>query len=153
MRTFSKSYGLAGARVGYAIGPTRIINSFNKVRNHFGMNRSAQAGALAALEDQPYLLNVNKKIISGKDRITSIARKNGLKALPSATNFVTIDCGGDGVFAKAVLEQLIVQGIFVRMPAVAPQNRCIRISSGTTADLDLLAVALPAALEAAKTYS
>ncbi len=52
---------------------------------------------------------------------------------------------------RQVLEQLIVQGIFVRMPAVAPQNRCIRISSGTTADLDLFAVALPAALEAAKT--
>ena len=150
MRTFSKSYGLAGARVGYAIGPTKVINSFNKVRNHFGMNRSAQAGALAALEDQAYLLNVTKKIIAGKDRIISIARKNGLKALPSATNFVTIDCGGDGVFAKSVLEQLIAQGIFVRMPFVAPQNRCIRISSGTTADLDLFAAALPGALEAAK---
>ena len=76
------------------------------------MNRSAQAGALAALEDQAYLLNVTKKIIAGKDRITSIARKNGLKALPSATNFVTIDCGGDGVFAKTGARAIDCAGYF-----------------------------------------
>ncbi|MEL7093143.1 MAG: aminotransferase class I/II-fold pyridoxal phosphate-dependent enzyme, partial [Pseudomonadota bacterium] len=52
LRTFSKAYGLAGARVGYALGPAALITAFNKVRNHFGMNRAAQAGALAALQDK-----------------------------------------------------------------------------------------------------
>jgi histidinol-phosphate aminotransferase len=59
---------------------------------------------------------------------------------------VTIDCGRDGVFAKAVLDGLIARGVFVRMPFVAPQNRCIRISCGTESDLDILAEALPEAL-------
>lgn len=150
MRTFSKVYGMAGARVGYAIGADEIIDAFNKVRNHFGMNRSAQAGALAALEDQAYLVDVAAKIDAAKDRIGEIARTNGLQVVPSATNFVAIDCGADGVFAKAVLDGLIAQGIFVRMPFAAPQNRCIRVSCGTDADLDLFAAALPIALETAK---
>ena len=52
MRTFSKDYGMAGARVGYALGAADLIGEFEKIRNHFGMNRAAQAGALAALGDQ-----------------------------------------------------------------------------------------------------
>ena len=57
-RTFSKAYGMAGARVGYAIAHEDIATAFNKVRNHFGVNRIAQAGALAALADQDYLASV-----------------------------------------------------------------------------------------------
>mmetsp|Transcript_27419 Transcript_27419/g.50464 ORF Transcript_27419/g.50464 Transcript_27419/m.50464 type:complete len:368 (-) Transcript_27419:333-1436(-) len=150
MRTFSKAYGMAGARVGYAIGAPEVISAFNKVRNHFGMNRSAQAGALAALQDHAYLADVIEKIEASRARIMTIAEANGLTCLPSATNFVAIDCGADGAFAKAVLDALIDQGIFVRMPFAAPQNRCIRISCGTPADLDLVADALPRALVAAK---
>jgi histidinol-phosphate aminotransferase len=150
MRTFSKVYGLAGARVGYAIGHPDLILAFNKVRNHFGMNRAAQAGALAALNDQPYLAKVQSQIAAARERISQIARDNGLTPLPSATNFVTIDCGHGAEFAKAVLDGLIARGIFVRMPFVAPQNRCIRISCGNDEMLDILAIALPAALEDAE---
>ena len=150
MRTFSKVYGLAGARVGYAIGHPDLIEAFHKVRNHFGMNRAAQAGALAALEDDSYLARVQQDILEARDRIAQIARDNGLTPLPSATNFVTIDCGRDAAFAKAVLDGLIARGIFVRMPFVAPQNRCIRVSCGTTAMLDAFAAALPAALKDAE---
>ncbi len=150
MRTFSKVYGMAGARVGYAIGASELILAFNKLRNHFGMNRAAQAGALAALADGAWLAQVQGLIDAARDRINQIARDNGLVPLPSATNFVAIDCGRDGVFAKAVLESLVAQGIFVRMPFVAPQNRCIRVSCGTDADLDAFAVALPKALNAAR---
>lgn len=146
MRTFSKVYGLAGARVGYALGHPDLIEAFHKVRNHFGMNRAAQAGALAALADQSYLYEIQNKITQSRDAIGAIAKDNGLTPLPSATNFVTIDCGRDAVFAKAVLDGLIARGIFVRMPFVAPQNRCIRISCGTPDMLALLAKALPAAL-------
>ena len=148
-RTFSKAYGLAGCRVGYAIGEAGLIQSFDKIRNHFGVNRIAQAAALAALQDQAHVSDVVRKVHAARDRIRAIAESNGLEALPSATNFVAIDCGSDGDFAKRVLDALIADGIFVRMPGVAPLNRCIRITAGTKADLDLFEAALPDALERA----
>jgi histidinol-phosphate aminotransferase len=150
MRTFSKAYGLAGARVGYAIGAAPLIDAFNKVRNHFGMNRAAQAGALAALGDQDHRQAVLAQIEQARARIVTIAQDNGLVALSSATNFVAVDCGRDGSFAKAVLDGLIGRGIFVRMPFCAPQNRCIRISCGTEADMTAFANALPGALNDAQ---
>ncbi|MEP1352458.1 MAG: pyridoxal phosphate-dependent aminotransferase [Tateyamaria sp.] len=150
LRTFSKVYGLAGARVGYAIGAPDLIDAFNKVRNHFGMNRAAQAGALAALADQAYLEQVRGQVAAARDRIAEIALENGLTPLPSATNFVAIDCGRDGAFAKAILDGLIARGVFVRMPFVAPQNRCIRVSCGTQRDLDILADVLPNAVRDAQ---
>lgn len=150
MRTFSKAYGMAGARVGYAIGAPDLITAFHKVRNHFGMNRAGQAGALAALADTGWHGDIVTKIDAARKKITEIASQNGLTALPSAANFVAIDCGADGAFAKRVLDGLITRGIFVRMPFVAPQNRCIRVSCGTPENLVALAAALPAALEDAK---
>ncbi|KAA0909783.1 pyridoxal phosphate-dependent aminotransferase [Aquicoccus porphyridii] len=150
MRTFSKAYGMAGARVGYAMGAAPLINSFNKIRNHFGMNRTAQAGALAALDDPQYLAQTIADVAHARDEITRIATANGLTALPSATNFVAVDCGADGAFAKSVLDQLVARGIFVRMPFAAPGNRCIRISCGRPADLALLEETLPKALAAAR---
>jgi histidinol-phosphate aminotransferase len=150
MRTFSKAYGMAGARVGYGIGHPDLISAFHKVRNHFGMNRSAQAGALAALQDADYTAEVLHNIAQARDTIYKIAADNGLTAIPSATNFVSIDCGSDGAFAKRVLDALIARGFFVRMPFVAPQNRCIRISCGTPENLATIAAALPLALNDAK---
>ena len=150
MRTFSKAHGLAGARVGYAIGHPDLITAFGKVRNHFGMNRAAQAGALAALRDSDWLAHVQAQIATARTRISEIAQQNGLTALPSAANFVAIDCGRDGSFAKAVLDGLVARGIFVRMPFAAPQNRCIRVSCGTPENLDAFAAALPLALADAK---
>ncbi|MEP4036165.1 pyridoxal phosphate-dependent aminotransferase [Pseudophaeobacter sp.] len=150
MRTFSKAYGMAGARVGYALAQADLIQAFNKVRNHFGMNRAAQAGALAALTDQKWLTHVQGEIATARRHIAEIAAENGLNALPSATNFVAIDCGRDGDFAKSVLESLLAQNIFVRMPFAAPQNRCIRVSCGPDEDLALFAAALPQALADAR---
>ncbi len=145
-RTFSKAYGMAGARVGYGFGHIYLIKNFDKIRNHFGMNRAAQDGALAALQDQEWLTHVQSEVTRSKNRIAAIAQANGLSALPSATNFVTIDCGSDGAFAVAMVKALGELGVFVRMPFQAPQNRCIRISAGTDADLDVLEEALPQAL-------
>lgn len=149
MRTFSKGYGLAGARVGYALGAPGLVDSFNKVRNHFGMGRIAQAGALAALADQGYLDEVRAQVAAARDRLASIALAQGLRPLPSATNFVTMDCGADGAFARRVLQELAQHDIFVRMPFVAPHDRCIRVSCGRAADLAAFAAALPEALAAA----
>lgn len=150
MRTFSKAYGMAGARVGYAMGAEPLITAFNKIRNHFGMNRAAQIGALAALEDHAYLAQTVANVTASRNRIAEIATHNGLSALPSATNFVAVDCGQDGAFARAVLGELVARGLFVRMPFVAPQDRCIRISAGRPQDLDQLEELLPQALVAAR---
>ncbi len=148
-RTFSKAYGMAGARVGYAIGPARLIAGFDRIRNHFGMNRSAQIGALAALLDQDWLRETVAKVRIARDELGVIARQNGLVALPSATNFVAIDCGRDGAYARRVLAELEKRGIFARMPGVAPMDRCIRVSCAPKAELELFAEALPEALKAA----
>ncbi len=150
MRTFSKAYGMAGARIGYALGARPLIAAFDKVRNHFGVGRIAQAGALAALEDRAWLEEVVQKVDEGRARLAAIARDNGLAALPSATNFVAIDCGADGAFARAVLEELVARDIFVRMPFAPPQDRCIRVSVGRPEDLDAFAAALPEALAATR---
>jgi histidinol-phosphate aminotransferase len=147
-RTFSKAYGMAGARIGYAIGEESVIKSFDKIRNHFGVNRIAQVGALAALDDEAHLKWVLEQVASARDRIASIARANGLTPLPSATNFVTMDCGHDGAYARRVLAALINRDVFVRMPGVAPLDRCIRVSAGTKADLDVFEEMLPEALKA-----
>jgi histidinol-phosphate aminotransferase len=146
-RTFSKAYGLAGARVGYAIGVPETISAFDKLRNHFGMNRLATVAALAALEDQAYLAEVIGRIHGARDRIGMIARDNGLLPLVSATNFVAIDCGRDGVYSRAIVDGLLEHGVFIRMPGVAPLNRCIRVSVGPTAALDLFEQALPQVLK------
>ncbi|MFQ1701648.1 pyridoxal phosphate-dependent aminotransferase [Loktanella agnita] len=150
MRTFSKAHGMAGARVGYAIGHAEVINAFNKVRDHFGMSRISQAGALAALQDTDWLPHIRAEVANSRNRISQIATENGLSALPSATNFVAIDCGADGAFAKSILAALIDQGIFVRMPFVTPQDRCIRVSCGPTDQIDAFAAALPKALATAR---
>lgn len=148
-RTFSKAYGLAGLRLGYCIGHADLIRAFDKIRNHFGVTKLGQAAGIAALADQGHLKDVVTRVDAARAQIAAIARKNGLTPLPSATNFVAIDCGGDGDHARRVLDALVAAGVFVRMPGVAPLNRCIRVTAGTGADLRILAEELPKALKAA----
>lgn len=146
-RTFSKAYGLAGMRIGYAFGEAATIGAFDKVRNHFGVTRLGQVAALAALADQEHLRSVVGRVAEARRRIGTIARANGLAPLPSATNFVTIDCGRDGAFARAVLGGLVARGVFVRMPGVAPLDRCIRVSTAPEAELAIFEETLPLVLE------
>lgn len=148
MRTFSKAYGLAGARVGYAFGTPETVLAFDKIRNHFGMPRLSTEAALAALADQAYLKDVVARIVAARERIAAVATANGLLPLASATNFVAIDCGRDGTHARAIVDGLMQHGVFIRMPGVAPLNRCIRVSTGLPADMDLFEEALPKVLKA-----
>lgn len=148
-RTFSKAHGLAGLRVGYAITSAPLATAFDKVRNHFGLGRVAQAGALAALQDQAYLSEIRAKVATARNRLNGIARAHGLIPLPSATNFITMDCTRDGDYARRVLAELLARGIFVRMPGVAPLDRCIRVSLGDETALAAFETALPGALKAA----
>ena len=149
LRTFSKAHGLAGLRVGYAITAAPLVTAFDKVRNHFGLGRIAQAGALAALQDQSYLSEVRAKVATARNRLNGIARTNGLLPLASVTNFVTVDCMRDGDHARRVLSELLARGIFVRMPGVAPLDRCIRVSLGDADALTAFEATLPDALKAA----
>jgi histidinol-phosphate aminotransferase len=150
LRTFSKGHGLAGARVGYAVGAPGLIAAFDKVRNHFGMNRAAQLGALAALQDPAHLAATVARVAAARARLAQIAQDNGLRPLPSATNFVTMDCGKDGAFARAVLAGVVRRGVFIRMPFVAPHDRCIRVSTGPDDQLAAFARVLPEALAEAR---
>ena len=148
-RTFSKAYGLAGARVGYCLGEAEVISNFEKIRNHYGINRLGQVAGLAALRDQDYLQQTIGQIAASREKISAIAKSHDLNPLPSATNFVTIDCGRDGAFAKTIMNELLERDIFVRMPGVAPLNRCVRIGAGRDEDMALFEAALPEALRAA----
>ena len=130
MRTFSKAHGMAGARVGYAVANEELVTALGKVRNHFGVNRVAQAGALASLGDDGFIRGVIDEVVAGRREYEALAAELGLKSVPSATNFVCIDTGG-GDRAGAVQQALLERDVFVRMPSVAPQDRCIRATVGT----------------------
>ncbi|MBS0234488.1 MAG: pyridoxal phosphate-dependent aminotransferase [Proteobacteria bacterium] len=141
-RTFSKAYGLAGARIGYALGERSTIEAFDKVRNHYGINRVGQLGACAAIADQDYLKVAVAEIAAARERIAAIARKNGLTPLSSAASFVAIDCGADGAFATRVLNGLLERDVFVRKPVAQGLDHFIRVSCGRLEDLDIFAGAL-----------
>ncbi|MBL8790332.1 MAG: pyridoxal phosphate-dependent aminotransferase [Rhizobiales bacterium] len=141
-RTFSKAHGMAGIRVGYVIGEASMIAAFDKIRNHFGISRISQAGAIAAVEDQDWVAHVRGQVVKARARIGEIAQGHGLQPLQSATNFVTVDCGRDGAFARSIVDGLLTHGVFIRMPGVAPLNRCIRISCGTDREMDHLSRAM-----------
>lgn len=149
-RTFSKAYGMAGARVGYGIAARDLIARFDRVRNHFGMSRISQAGALAALADQDWLARTREQVAAARVEIARIGAEHGLTALPSATNFVTLDAGGDGALARRIVAELAGLGVFIRMPFVAPHDRCIRVSCGPAAAIRAFASALPQALNNAR---
>lgn len=140
MRTFSKAYGMAGARIGYVIAHKDLITGLNKIRNHFGVNRIAQAGALASIKDEAFLAQVKQKVSQGRDRIAELAKTLGLVSLPSATNFVAVDVGSSDR-AKILLTKLHEDGIFIRMPGVAPLDRCIRVGIGTPEEHEIFAEA------------
>ena len=141
-RSFSKAYGLAGLRIGYMLGNAQILANFNKIRNHFGVNRIAQAAALAALNDQSYLQKIIAQNAVGRTRLEKIAKDNGLIPLPSATNFVTMDCMAQSR-SQTLLNLLIENGIFIRKPMTPPQDRCIRVSVGTSQEIDYFEQTLP----------
>jgi histidinol-phosphate aminotransferase len=147
LRTFSKAHGMAGLRLGYGIAAASLIATFDKIRNHFGVNRLAQTAALASLGDPDHIAGVIREVEAGRNEYAALAKDLGLPSLPSATNFVAIDVGS-GQRAAAILELLLHQdGVFIRMPGVAPLNRCIRVTVGTAPERAAFAEALAAVLK------
>ena len=144
-RTFSKAYGMAGMRIGYVIAAPTIVRALDKTRLHFGVNIVAHAGAQAALADQDYLASIIAEVARGREEYATLARDLGLTALPSATNFVTIDVGGVER-ARATVAALAQAGVFIRMPGAPPLDRCVRVTVGMPAERAAFAEALHDAL-------
>lgn len=137
-RTFSKAYGMAGARIGYAIAMPETITTFDKIRLHFGVNLVAQAGALASLADPDFVTSVTAEVAKGREDYAALATELGLTALPSATNFVTIDVGGVER-ARALVATMAERGVFIRMPGAPPLDRCVRVTVGSSPERALFA--------------
>jgi histidinol-phosphate aminotransferase len=129
-RTFSKAYGLAGARIGYALASAETIATFQKLRLHFGVNRTAQIGALASLEDGAFLRGVVAEVERGRLEYYALAAELGVRSLPSRTNFVCLEVGTRAQ-AEAAVEALLELGVFVRKPWAPPIDGFVRVTVGT----------------------
>ncbi|MGM0568293.1 MAG: histidinol-phosphate transaminase [Elusimicrobiota bacterium] len=112
LRTFSKAYGLAGLRIGYAVAPARIINVLKKIKPPFNTNRLAQAGALAALADENHLNHITEKTAEEKNFLYKELDKSGFNYVPSAANFVLMEVGKE--HAESLCIHLEKRGIIVR---------------------------------------
>ena len=132
-RTFSKAYGMAGARIGYALASAEMVATFQKLRLHFGVNRTAQIGALAALGDEAFLRGVIAEVERGREDYHALAARHGLPSLPSSTNFVCIGIGTKPQ-ADAMVAALLERAVFVRKPWAPPLDGCIRVTVGTAAE-------------------
>jgi len=130
LRTFSKAYGMAGARIGYALGSERIIQIFAKIRLQYGINRNAQIGALASLADETFRRYVVSETAKARDDYYNIASRLGRRYIESHANFVCIDFG-TAQRATHIMNELLSRGVWVRKPGAPPLDSYIRVSAGT----------------------
>jgi histidinol-phosphate aminotransferase len=145
MRTFSKAYGLAGARIGYALASREAAATFNKIRLQYNVNRTAQIGALTALDEGAFIANVIAEVARGRAEYAALANRLGLATLPSFANFVCIDLG-TRERAEAMVATLMKSAAFVRKPGAAPIDRCIRVTVGDANERALFATRFSEAL-------
>ncbi len=128
LRTFSKAYGLAGLRVGYAIASEDLIAPMEKARQPFNVNLLAQEAAAASLDDKNFLVRTRQAIIEGKNYLYEALTKMGLIYVPSVANFILInverDCG-------VVFKQMLKYGVIIRDMKQYGLNNFIRVTIGT----------------------
>lgn len=127
-RTFSKAYGLAALRVGYAICSPVIADVLNRVRQPFNVNSLALAGACAALDDVDYLLASRKANDAGMLQLEAGFRQLGLEWIPSRGNFIAVDFARD---AAPINQALLREGVIVRPVAGYGMPTFLRVSIGT----------------------
>ncbi len=147
LRTFSKAYGLAGMRIGYAMSGAATIEEFGKIRLQYGVSRLAQAGALAALHDEAFVHDVIAQTAEGREDYRALGERVSLPVLPSTTNFVLFDAGSRER-AVRLLNALEERAVFVRKPGAPPLDRCVRVTVGTRAERAQFAAELAAVLQA-----
>ncbi len=150
LRTFSKAYGMAGARIGYALGAPPVLATLGKIRLQYGVNRNAQIGALASLQDESFRAYVVGQTALGREEYYRLADHLRTAYIPSRTNFVCVDMG-DAQRAVRVMQKLLALGVWVRKPGAPPLDRCIRVSVGTAPMREAFARALRATLDGAVT--
>ncbi len=143
MRTFSKIYGLAGLRIGYAIGHPELVAALEKTRQPFNINALAQAAALAALDDTAHVEKTRRLNARGMRFYARAFRKLKLEFIPSGANFILVRVG-DG---QRVFEALQKQGVIVRPMAVYSLPEWIRITIGTSKENARCLLDLKSALE------
>lgn len=128
LRTLSKLYGIAGLRVGYTLGRKELIEGLNKVREAFSVSRIAQAGALAALNDEAHKEKTLKTIKEGKAYLYAAFDEMGITYIPSHTNFIYLDVKRDSQF---VFEFLLQQGVLIRPGNQLGSDTFIRVTIGS----------------------
>lgn len=129
-RTFSKAYGLAGLRLGYAIADPQITEIIQKVHLPFTANILALHGARAALRDQGFIQHTQQHIARERQAMTEMLDAHHIRYIPPSSNFITIDCGQDG--AVALAKKLQERGIIIRPLHSYGLNSHIRATIGTT---------------------
>ena len=139
LRTFSKIYGLAGLRVGYAVAPPDVCAAMLKVRRPFDITTQAQVAALASLGDDAELARRRAVNAEGLVRLESALRDHGLDPVPSLGNFVYVETGGD---ANDLFDRLLHEGVIVRPLAGFGSATAVRVSVGTPDELDAFSAAL-----------
>ena len=135
LRTFSKGYGLAGLRIGYAVSHPEVADAMNRYRPAFNVSNVAQSAAIAALTDPSHVQEAATRIVAERTRVAAALRALGLTFAPSAGNFLMVDCGAG---AAQVYEQLLRGGVIVRPIGGYGLPRHLRISIGLPAQNDRL---------------
>ncbi len=130
MRTFSKIFGLAGVRVGYAVARADLIQLLNKVRQPFNVTSLAQAAVMAGMDDDDHVRATLANNAAGIAYLEREFKRMGLAYVPSHANFILTEVG-DG---QAVFNQLLKLGVIVRPMAGYGWPRHVRISVGTPAE-------------------
>lgn len=143
-RTFSKAYGLAGLRVGYAISNLQIADVLNRVRQPFNVNSLALLAASAALHDAAHLENGVRLNAAGMSHLYEAFASMQLDFIPSAANFIAFDMGRP---AMPVYEALLRHGVIVRPVANYDMPNHLRVSIGTEKENALFLNALQTVLE------
>lgn len=144
-RTFSKIYGLAGLRIGYAVSHPDVAEILNRVRQPFNVNSLAQVAAIAALDDHGFVEHSRQVNAAGLSILTDAITAMGLKVNPSIGNFVLVDLGRP---AMPIYETLLAQGVIVRPVANYGFPNHLRITVGLPAQNQRLIATLRRAMEA-----
>ena len=133
-RSLSKSYSLAGLRVGYAVGAPALIEALDKVKDSYNTDRIAQALALAAVEDAAYMRDVAERVKQTRERVAAALSALGLHVYPSQANFLWVR--PTAVAAKDLFEELRRRRILIRYFPGESTGDCVRITVGTDAEMD-----------------
>jgi histidinol-phosphate aminotransferase len=141
-RTFSKAYGLAGLRVGYAIAQPALTDLLNRLRQPFNVNTLAQAAAIAALNDAAFLEKSAALNAQGYHRLTEAFDKLGLEYVPSSGNFVLVRVGNDDDAGNRVNLALLKQGVIVRPVGNYGLPQWLRVTIGLPEENEAFLVAL-----------